>query len=452
MTGKPLSWFGIVRLGLVQAALGAVIVIATSTMNRIMVVEFSFPAILPGALVALHYFVQMIRPRMGHGSDVGGRRTPWIIGGMAVLATGGIAAAGAITQMAAHPVGGILMAIAAYTVIGIGAGASGTSLLALLAKLVDPRRRAAAATIVWIMMIAGLGVTATIAGQKLDPFSPDRLLAVTATIAAIAFGVTVLTLWGVEGDRSIVQAPSAAIGAPKPSFSAALAQIWAEPQARGFTIFVFISMLAYSAQELILEPFAGAVFALSPGESTKLTGMQHGGAVAGMILVAVLATLGSERRLGSMRNWCIGGCAASAVALLALAAGSLVGPAWPLKPCVFLLGVANGTFTVAAIGSMMTLAGAGGDSRQGIRMGIWGAAQAVAFACGGVVGTLSSDLMRYLFGSPIQAYAMVFAGEAVLFIYAAAQATRVFGPTISSRQTSRTTGLRDLTPAGEALR
>ena len=37
--------------------------------------------------------VQISRPRLGHGSDVGGRRTPWIVGGMAVLGLGGIGAA-----------------------------------------------------------------------------------------------------------------------------------------------------------------------------------------------------------------------------------------------------------------------------------------------------------------------------------------------------------------------
>ena len=86
-----LGWSGIVRLGLVQAALGAIVVLTTSTMNRVMVVEFALPAMLPGALVALHHVIQMSRPRFGYGSDVGGRRTPWIIGGMLVLALGGIA-------------------------------------------------------------------------------------------------------------------------------------------------------------------------------------------------------------------------------------------------------------------------------------------------------------------------------------------------------------------------
>ena len=71
MTG--LGWLGIVRLGLVQTALGAIVVLTTSTMNRVMVVELALPAMLPGALVALHHAVQLLRPRLGHGSDVGGR-------------------------------------------------------------------------------------------------------------------------------------------------------------------------------------------------------------------------------------------------------------------------------------------------------------------------------------------------------------------------------------------
>ena len=41
-----LSWWGIVRLGFVQTALGAIIVLTTATMNRVMVVEYALPAML----------------------------------------------------------------------------------------------------------------------------------------------------------------------------------------------------------------------------------------------------------------------------------------------------------------------------------------------------------------------------------------------------------------------
>ncbi|NCX15255.1 MAG: MFS transporter, partial [Burkholderiaceae bacterium] len=88
-----LNWFGIARLGLVQASLGAVVVLTTSVLNRVMVIELALPALLPGLLVAMHYLVQFIRPRMGFGSDRSGRSTPWIQGGMLVLASGGVLAA-----------------------------------------------------------------------------------------------------------------------------------------------------------------------------------------------------------------------------------------------------------------------------------------------------------------------------------------------------------------------
>ena len=41
------GWLQIVRLGLVPACLGAVVVVTTSTLNRIMVVELALPALLP---------------------------------------------------------------------------------------------------------------------------------------------------------------------------------------------------------------------------------------------------------------------------------------------------------------------------------------------------------------------------------------------------------------------
>jgi BCD family chlorophyll transporter-like MFS transporter len=405
----------------VQACLGAIVVMTTSTLNRVMVVELALPALLPGLLVALHYLVQVVRPRMGYDSDMGGRRTPWIVGGMAVLAIGGALAALATAWMGSDRVAGIALAVLAFTLIGVGVSASGTSLLVLLASRVDAPRRAGAATLVWLMMIVGFAVTAGVAGKLLDPYSPQRLVAVTAAVSVAAMAITLLATWRLEG-----AAGSAPIAVPvtdrKPSFREALVQVWAEPVARRFTVFVFISMFAYSAQDLILEPFAGSVFGFTPGESTSLAGVQHGGVLLGM-LAAALA--GRGRRFGSLRAWQIGGCLMSALMLMGLAAAAYVGPAWPFKATVFALGVANGAFSIAAIASMMRLASEGRHAREGVRMGLWGAAQAVAFGMGGLVGTGASDLARWLIGTPAMAYASVFAFEAALFVVAAVLAARL---------------------------
>jgi MFS transporter, BCD family, chlorophyll transporter len=422
------GWSAIVRLGLVQASLGAVVVLTTSTLNRVMVVELMLPALLPGILVALHYAVQMARPRMGYGSDMGRRRTPWILGGMAVLATGGVLASVATAWMASAPTAGIALAVIAFMMIGIGVSASGTSLLVLLAKRVVPERRAAAATTVWLMMILGFAITAGVAGQLLDPYSPERLVAVTAGVATMAMLVTVVCIRGLEGTPAAAFEPQAASSdsaTSKPTFREALAQVWSEPVARRFTVFVFVSMLAYSAQDLILEPFAGTVFGYTPGESTSLSGLQHAGVLAGMLLATLAGRGRGGRRFGSLRAWQIGGCLVSAVMLLGIAASAFVGPAWPFRATVFGLGIANGAFSIAAIAAMLRLAGEGRESREGVRMGLWGASQAIAFGVGGLVGTAASDLAHWLLGAPTMAYATVFALEAVLFVVAAVLAARI---------------------------
>ncbi len=423
MSAAPMGqigWLGIVRLGLVQAALGSIVVLTTSTLNRVMVVELALPAIIPGFLVALHYAVQVLRPRLGYGSDMGGRRTPWIIGGMAALALGGTGAAAATALMSASLAAGLALALIAFTLVGLGVGAAGTALLTLLAKRVAPNRRGPAATVVWTMMIAGIVVTSVTAGKLLDPFSTGRMIAVVSGVSLLGLAVSILAVWGMEGDAA--PGPAARPAAHQP-FLLALRDVWAEPQARRFAVFVFVSMLAYSAQELVLEPFAGAVFALTPGRGAGLTGMHHAGVLAGMGLVALGGMLG----VGAMRTWTVGGCLGSAAAALALAACALGGPEWAMRGTVVLLGVGNGAFAVSAIGAMMGLAGQGRASREGTRMGLWGAAQALAFGAGGLLGTGASDLARAALGAPAPAYAAVFVAEAAVFLLAARLAAGVFG-------------------------
>ena len=132
------------------------------------------------------------------------------------------------------------------------------------------------------------------------------------------------------------------------------------------------------------------------------------------------------RQMGTLRGWTVGGCIASGLALVGLViAGAGMAPHWPLRANVFLLGVSNGAFSIAAIGAMMALATQGAPGREGVRMGLWGAAQAVSFGLGGLVGTAASDIAHWLLDSSGVAYASVFACEALLFVAAAVLAARI---------------------------
>ncbi len=413
-----LSWFSIFRLGLVQLCLGAIVVLTTSTLNRLMVVEAALPAVLPGLLVGLHYAVQITRPNWGFLSDSGGNRTRFILWGMMALALGGFLAALGFVIMAGAYWPGLALSVVAYGLIGLGVGASGTSLLALLATATHPRRRAAAATITWLMMIFGIAVTATVVGKLLDPYSPARLLELVAGVGAIAVLLTGLASHGIERRHVGAAAPATV---PQP-FWQGMAEIWAEPRARHFTLFIFLSMVAYFMQELILEPYAGLAFGFTPGQSTQLSGAQNGGVFIGMLTVGIAAT---GLRIGSLRNWVITGCLGSASALLVIAAAgqTAAGGAW-LLPATVALGLFNGMFAVAAIGAMMALAGEGRTAREGTRMGLWGASQAVAAGVGGLFGAAAVDLARHLTDAA-SAFGSVFLLEATLFAAAALMAGQV---------------------------
>ncbi|QKM63597.1 MFS transporter [Polynucleobacter antarcticus] len=421
-TASTFGWLSIVRLGLVQASIGAIVVMTTSTLNRIMVVELALPASLPGLLVAIHYFIQVIRPRMGFESDSGAKKTPWIMGGLVLLAIGGFGAALATTLMEFQLVLGIICAMFAFFLIGVGVSMSGTSLLALLAKGVSDERRAAAATTVWLMMIFGFALTSGIAGNFLDPYSPARVILVSGIISMTAVAITFLALYKLEGSN--LESKKLA-DSQKVPFRKALSDIWADDDTKKFSIFIFLSMFAFSAQDLILEPFAGMIFNYSLGETTSLSGIQHSGVLTGMLLVAVCGSSRLRHYFGSLRLWMIYGCLASALAMFGLVMAGIFEGEWPLKLNVYVLGLANGAFSIAAIASMMRLAVKGGPGKEGVRIGLWGGAQAIAFGMGGLLGASASDVARSIFANPAFAYASVFFIEAVLFIAAAYMASQV---------------------------
>ncbi len=416
-----LGWLGVIRLGTVQAALGAMVMVATSLINRVMVVEYAIVAAVPAALVAWHYAAQICRPLWGHRSDRSAHRTPWIVWGMGILALGTLLAVDATIFMREPGFRSYAFAFVGFTMIGLGIGMSGTALLALLASRVVPERKPAAAAICWTMMIAGIVIAAGTSGSFLDPYSEQRLAIVCSFVVLGAFCAAMVALRGIEERYPAVAAPKPA--AATMSFGDVLREIWADGAARRFTWFVFIAMLAYSMQDLVLEPFAGLVFGMSPGESTRLSGLQHSGILVGMLVAGVAGSFYTKRFGENLKLWIMMGCVGSAVMLAGLALAANVGLAWPLKANIFGLGVANGIFAVSAVGAMLGLASDGKTAGEGARMGVWGASQAIAFGLGGLIGAVLVDQLRRITGEDSTAFITVFALEAALFLFAAIVAT-----------------------------
>ena len=427
-----MNWFSILRLGLVQLCIGSSVVIPLSTLNRLMKVELALPATIAGFLIALHYAVQLTRVNWGYLSDKTQNRSQWIIFGMLILGIGGVLASVSIPLIESNFAYGIMLALFSYTLIGFGVGAAGTPLLALLASYSSKSQKGFAASITFLMMILGLAITGITAGIILDPYSHQKLIKITASLAIITNILSYLSLKNLE--KSLLNNADARI--PNSirydvPFLTGIKKIWMEREARLFTIFIFISMGAFSMQDPILEPFAGEVFGFAVGESTKLDGFHKIGTLIGIILIILCLSkfrigFGSfsifkNERLGSEKLWLITGCLFSALSLFII---SLLGLTYRdpgiLNSVVFFFGISNGVFTAGILGTMLHLASRGsGDNNTGTRMGIWGAAQAYATMIAVFFSTVLVDILGLMMNSLPSVYGIVFLTAASFFIAAA---------------------------------
>ncbi len=427
-----MNWFSILRLGLVQLCIGSSVVIPLSTLNRLMKVELALPATIAGFLIALHYAVQLTRVNWGYLSDKTHNRSQWIIFGMLILGIGGVLASASIPLIESNFAYGIMLALFSYTLIGFGVGAAGTPLLAFLASYSSKSQKGFAASITFLMMILGLAITGITAGIILDPYSHQKLVKITAFLALITNILSYLSLKNLEKtlrNNADTRTPND-INYNEP-FLEGIKKVWMEKEARLFTIFIFISMGAFSMQDPILEPFAGEVFGFAVGESTKLDGFHKIGTLIGIILIilclskfrigfASLSIVKNER-LGSEKFWLITGCLFSAFSLFII---SLLGLTYRdpgiLTSVVFLFGISNGVFTAGILGTMLHLASRGSsDNKTGTRMGIWGAAQAYATMIAVFFSTVLVDILGLIMNSLPSVYGIVFLTAASFFIAAA---------------------------------
>ena len=351
---------------------------------------------------------------------------------MLILGIGGVLASVSIPLIESNFAYGIMLALFSYTLIGFGVGAAGTPLLALLASYSSKSQKGFAASITFLMMILGLAITGITAGIILDPYSHQKLMKITASLAIITNILSYLSLKNLE--KSLLNNADARI--PNSirydvPFLTGIKKIWMEREARLFTIFIFISMGAFSMQDPILEPFAGEVFGFAVGESTKLDGFHKIGTLIGIILIILCLSkfrvgfrsfsIVKNERLGSEKFWLITGCLFSALSLFII---SLLGLTYRdpgiLNSVVFFFGISNGVFTAGILGTMLHLASRGsGDNNTGTRMGIWGAAQAYATMIAVFFSTVLVDILGLMMNSLPSVYGIVFLTAASFFIAAA---------------------------------
>ncbi len=381
------------RLALFQVSVGMAIVLLNGTLNRVMIVELAVPAWLVSTMISLPILFAPARVLIGHRSDnyrsaLGWRRVPYIWmgtlmqwGGLAIMPFALLLLSGDTTGP--MWIGHVATALA-FLMVGAGLHTAQTAGLALATDLAPEDTRPRVVALLYVMLLAGMGLSALVFGALLENFSQIRLIRVIQGAAVVTLVLNFIAMWKQEPRRHL---PSAA-DTQAQDFRAAWRQFARSTRSGRFLVAVGLGTAAFSMQDILLEPYGGEVLRLSVSATTMLTALLAGGTLVAFALAARLLSRGIDSLALAALGALVGVGAFCAVIFAAP-----LGSATLFRVGTACIGFGGGLFAVGTLTAAMSL-NSGGQS--GLALGAWGAVQATAAGLGIALGGLIRDVVGHL--------------------------------------------------------
>jgi BCD family chlorophyll transporter-like MFS transporter len=380
----------LLRLSLFQVSVGIALVLLVGTLNRVMIVELNVPASLVAIMLALPVLFAPMRAIIGFRSDthrsvLGWRRVPFLwmgtliqFGGLAIMPFALLVLAGEGESRVMAPLWvGHAAAALAFLLVGAGLHTTQTVGLALATDLAPREQQPKVVGLMYVMLLLGMLVSALVFGWLLEEFTPGRLIQVIQGSAVVTMALNLAALWKQEA-----RDPSRARPHPMPPrFSESWAAFLREHQAGRRLAVIGLGTMAFTMQDVLLEPYGGEVLGLPVAATTALTATLAGGGLVGFTWASYVLGRGAD----PFRMAGFGALAGAPGFLLLILAAPLA------EPAVFVLGVLVIGFGAGLFGhgTLTATMGLAPNEQTGLALGAWGAVQAtaagLAMALGGVL-------------------------------------------------------------------
>jgi BCD family chlorophyll transporter-like MFS transporter len=230
-------------------------------------------------------------------------------------------------------------------------------------------------------------------------------------VPVLVFVLALIATLGVEKKYSRYSSRSTLVNREdKITLGKALKILTASRQTGLFFTFLLVMTISLFMQEAVLEPYGGEVFRMSIPQTSLLNsfwgiGMLMSLSATGFFLVP---------RLGKRKTTKFG-CLAIAVCFILIILSGFTGNARLFQATLVLFGLFTGIATTGALSLMLDLTAA---ETAGTFVGAWGLSQAMARGTATVTGGVVLDLGRQVFTSPVLAYGLVFALQAIGMVLA----------------------------------
>ncbi len=414
--------FNLVRLSLFQIGFGIMLGFVQDILNRVMIKELFLPATIALGLISLKELLAIIGVKVwaGNLSDrhtiFGYRRTPYVLIGLVSCIVSFVLSPSAAYEV--HIAGGSLASItesaltdlalwklsAIFLIFGFGLQVATTAYYALIADMVDEKDIGKIAGASWTLMVLTAIISNYTIGSYLKVFTPERLTQVAEIGGLVALSVGLVAVLGVERRNAEIGKGTEKHSLP---FSQAIRLLASSPNTMRFALYIFISIFALFANEVVMDPFGAEVFGMPVSVTTKLFKPVMGGTQ----LILMLLTGFLLSRIGARRGAYFGNVF-GAIGFGLITAAGFMHDVHFLRIALVVTGIGLGAASVSNITMMMNMTA----GRSGIYMGLWGTAQSLAIFIGHSSAGVIRDLVYHFSGNHMLAYAAIFALEIVAFI------------------------------------
>jgi BCD family chlorophyll transporter-like MFS transporter len=410
------------RLALFQMGFGIMLGFIQDTLNRVMTTELGISATIVFGLISLKELLAIFGVKVwaGNLSDrshiFGYRRTPYIFLGLVCCVASFILSPAAAyeVKIAGMKFPEMLPALLTdvglwklcfiFLLFGFGLQVSTTAYYALVADIVPEEHIGKITGASWTFMVLTIIIATRTVGSYLDVFTPERLTKVAEIGGLIALCIGIISILGVER-RNAETGP----GKEKHtlSFKQSVQLLSSSPKTLMFALYVFISIFALFANEIVMDPFGGQVFGMPVGTTTKLFRPTMGGTQL-IVMLIVGFFLG---RIGHKRGAYIGNVFGAIGFALVIAAGFMLDQTL-LRIALVVTGIGLGAASVSNISMMMTMTA----GRSGVYIGLWGTAQSLAMFIGHFGAGIMHDVVYSFTGSQMWSYTAIFILEILAFV------------------------------------
>ena len=414
------------KLGLFHLGSGIADVITTGVWNRIMISDFGLSATPVAFLLSLRYFLIPIGIWSGEMSDrrrlLGTRRLAWIWSGRLLMLSGLLLTGwqtSEISQKLLQINGEVvtwndwLVFAFALLLFSLGNALSGSTFLALLYDRAPQRQRGQVVGIVWAFLLLGFTLAGILFGillpedsesvQYLTPSTIRSLFVATSAIVAILWFVSIVG----EERKSRTDRSSANTTLLQGRYHPDLKLIWDQPKLRYFVYFLISSFIFAFLQDIVLEPFAGDVLAISTEKTARFSAYWGGMSILSTVIALYMIRKFENIQHTMLASW---GTLLLTVAIGLFAVIAFTDANWLLIPGLLIMGFGLGLWNVGTLGLMMDFSP---SDRAGTFMGIWTVVITLSRGTGVFAGGVLRDLLHFIGLTLASSYGALFLIEAV---------------------------------------